>query len=234
MYPRSLVTDQKINTTTTPILFFFNCRIYNEKFSQRFFKFQAILLTMDRESTKIDLFEQINRENFERRNGLIFLKVFAAHVSGCKKSFLWYVPFLRLKKFFWRASASDHHVSKKIHDDGNKIQLYHSIMGNKAASQKYVTGSDTGSGESDCLAIIPGGTSEHPKYINISYLLTTYVCPLHQKNVGSNATIELAIECRDLRDTHVTSTMDPFVVVFLLRGASWIEVARTEIIGEIF
>ena len=53
-------------------------------------------------------------------------------------------------------------------------------MGNKAASQKYVTGTDTGSGESDALAIVPG---------------------------GSNQTIELAIECRDLRDTHVSSTM---------------------------
>ena len=79
-------------------------------------------------------------------------------------------------------------------------------MGNKVQSVKYVSGAETGSGESDAAAIIPG---------------------------GSNSTVELAIECRDLRDTHVSSTMDPFVVVFLLRGSSWIEVARTEIIGNI-
>ena len=47
---------------------------------------------------------------------------------------------------------------------------------------------------------------------------------------GSNSTIEFGIECHDLRDTNVTSTMDPFVVVMIQQGKQWIEVARTEII----
>ena len=78
-------------------------------------------------------------------------------------------------------------------------------MGNKGLSGDYVHGTETGTANSDAIAIIPGPGS-------------------------SNQTVELSIECRDLRDKNVTSTMDPFVVVFLLRGASWIEVTRTEII----
>ena len=47
---------------------------------------------------------------------------------------------------------------------------------------------------------------------------------------SKNSTIEFGISCHDLRDTNVTSTMDPFVVAMVQQGKQWIEVARTEII----
>jgi copine 4/6/7 len=71
-------------------------------------------------------------------------------------------------------------------------------MGNKASN--YVA-SDGSSGNSDAAAALPGGSFQ---------------------------TIELAITCQKLHDSNVVSKMDPFVVVWLMRGSQWVEVTRTQ------
>ena len=76
-------------------------------------------------------------------------------------------------------------------------------MGNKNQPPSIVSKAGTGSGNTDRAA---------------------------SGKFSNNSTIEFSIECHDLRDTHVTSTMDPFVVVMVQKGKQWIEVARTEII----
>jgi copine 4/6/7 len=75
-------------------------------------------------------------------------------------------------------------------------------MGNKSSA--YVS-SDGSSGNSDAAAALPGGSFQ---------------------------TIELAITCQKLHDSNVVSKMDPFVVVWLMRGSQWVEVTRTQIVDN--
>ena len=75
-------------------------------------------------------------------------------------------------------------------------------MGNKTSGEAYVSGDSIGSANTEAQALIEGGV---------------------------NSSFELGIQCKDLHDSNVVSTIDPFVVVWLLQGRSWIEISRTDI-----
>ena len=76
-------------------------------------------------------------------------------------------------------------------------------MGNKS-SQQYISG-DGSTGNTDAAASLPGGTY---------------------------TSMELSITCHGLKDSNTYSKMDPFVVIWLLKGTQWVEVTRTEIIDN--
>jgi C2 domain len=75
-------------------------------------------------------------------------------------------------------------------------------MGNKSSA--FVAGDGT-SGNTDAAAALPG---------------------------GSYRSLELSIACIDLKDSNVASKMDPFVVVWLMKGTQWVEVTRTQVIDN--
>ena len=75
-------------------------------------------------------------------------------------------------------------------------------MGNKKSS--YIV-SDGSCGNSDAAAALPG---------------------------GSYKGLEFSISCENLRDSNVVSKMDPFVVIWLLKGTQWVELTRTEIVDN--